>query len=97
MRAVAELIVSARIARNKTLTPDHARESQETTIQIGMAANSAVDQRDSDAGAGVTGLPRGERIHGRRGVAEGGSQRAIEADVYDIREVHNAGAVEHRN
>ena len=70
---------------NETLIPDHAGQSQQTTVQVGMAAHSAIHQRDANPGARIAGLPGGERVYGRRGVAEVGSHGAIQADVNDIR------------
>src|ERR1700692_1521437 len=100
MRAVTKLIVGAGITGNEALVPDHARLSPRPAIQIRMAADAAVNHRDSNAGAGVARLPGRERIHRWRSIAESRRKWPVQADVYDIRlvrEVHDAVAIKHRN
>ena len=90
VRAVTILIVPAGVPGNEALTPYHARQSEQSAVQIRMAADTAVDHRDSHTSACVTRLPCGKRIHRRRSIAEGWRQRSVKTDVSHIRLIRRA-------
>ena len=70
VRAVTILIGRARVTGHKTLAVHHAGQSEKAPVKIGMVDYATVNQRHSDSGAGITGLPRGKRIDRGRGIAQ---------------------------
>src|SRR5579863_6060605 len=97
---MAVLIGRAEVAGQKTLVPNDSGGSEKSAIEIRMAADSAIDQCHSNAGACVTGLPRCECVDRRRSIAQVRLQGAVEADVDDIglvRQAHDAVAIEQRD
>jgi len=90
MRAVPVLVRGARASRHKGLLVDHSRKGNDAAIQIRMIADPAVDQRDSNASAGIVRLPREGCVDGNGGIAERWRQGPVAADVDDIRLVREA-------
>ena len=88
--AVTVLIAGRRVSRHERLLIHHSRERKNAQVEIGMIAHAAVNQRHSDAGAGIARLPGKRGIHRDGGTAERWRQRPVGADVDDIRLIGEA-------
>ena len=68
--AVTVLIVGARVSRHEGLLIYNSRQRKNALIKIRVMAHAAIDQRHSDARAGVVRLPGEGCVHRCGGVAE---------------------------